>query len=123
MVVTAALTDDEDAGYLVDGDPSPTVWIDEWLGLAAIAVPAGRDPAFRLGDATALEPNDPYNVYGVACFYSAWGRKEDGLHYFETALRRGFAHREWIANDTDLDNIRGEPAFAELVEQYLGQNS
>jgi hypothetical protein len=66
MVVTAALTNDEDAGYLVNGAPSTIVWIDEWLGLAAVAAPAGRDPAFGIGDATAVEPGDPVLLPGTA---------------------------------------------------------
>ncbi len=65
--------------------------------------------------ALAIDPDDPYNVYGAACLYSRDGQIDQGIHYFERALKAGFAHRAWIESDTDLDSIRSDPRFQRLL--------
>ncbi len=91
-----------------------------YLGATARVDLGDREGGFEWAErALSMSPDDPYNVYGIACFYSRFGEQEEGLRLFETALRAGFSHRAWIDNDGDLDNIRSHPRFAELVKQYL----
>jgi adenylate cyclase len=61
--------------------------------------------------AYSLDPDDPYIVYGIACFFSRLGETEEALGYFEQALRAGFSHVEWIKNDSDFDTMRDHPRF------------
>jgi TolB-like protein/Tfp pilus assembly protein PilF len=58
-----------------------------------------------------LDPDDPYIVYGIACFHSRIGKTEEAVAYFEQAVRAGFSHVEWIKNDSDFDQIRNHPRF------------
>lgn len=59
----------------------------------------------------ALDPEDPYIVYGIACFHSRLGRSEEAIDYFEQAVRTGFSHVEWVKNDSDFDSIGNHPRF------------
>ena len=43
------------------------------------------------------------------------GDADRALDHFENALKAGFAHKEWLENDTDLDPIRDTDRFRELV--------
>jgi adenylate cyclase len=58
-----------------------------------------------------LDPDDPYIVYGVACFHSRMGLIDQAVTYFEQAVRAGFSHAEWIKNDSDFAPIRDHPRF------------
>jgi adenylate cyclase len=64
----------------------------------------------------SLEPNDPYIVYGLACFHCRVGNLEEGMNFFEQSVRAGFTHKEWVMNDTDLDPIRKNPRFKSLIK-------
>ncbi len=59
-------------------------------------------------------------AYNLACSYSLLGKSEKALDWLETALDEGFADRAILDGDSDLDAIRPEPRFEELVERYLG---
>lgn len=70
--------------------------------------------------AYAIAPDDSYNVYGQACFYSLIGETQDAIRYFEEALDAGFAHLEWVENDSDLDALRDDPRFQALIDRLRG---
>ena len=75
-----------------------------------------RDEAVSWAErAYALDPDDPYLIYGIACFYAQLGDPDRALDHFENALKAGFAHKEWLEKDTDLDPIRDTDRFRELV--------
>ena len=76
-------------------------------------VDRGREWAEK---AMAMAPDDPYNTYGGACFFTLTGDTDRALDFFERSIRNGFAHREWIENDTDLDAIREHPRFVAAME-------
>jgi tetratricopeptide (TPR) repeat protein len=87
-----------------------------YLGSHALLELDQRNEAIRWAErAYALDPEDPYLVYGIACFYAQLGDPERALDHFENALKTGFAHREWLENDTDLDPIRDTERFRRLV--------
>jgi tetratricopeptide (TPR) repeat protein len=54
-------------------------------------------------------------VYNVACCESLAGRKDDAIEHLRLAIDRNERVRELAAEDSDLDAIRDEPAFKELV--------
>jgi hypothetical protein len=64
-----------------------------------------------------LEDNPEYPAlfYNVACVESLAGRKEDALEHLRAAVERSGQLRKLAAKDSDLDPIREEPAFKELV--------
>jgi serine/threonine protein kinase/tetratricopeptide (TPR) repeat protein len=63
------------------------------------------------------DPRDPYIIYGVACSYSRVGRLEEAVDYFEKSVSCGFAHKDWIEQDADLDPIRELPRFRAIVDR------
>jgi non-specific serine/threonine protein kinase len=62
------------------------------------------------------DPQDPYIVYGVACSYARVDRVEEAVDYFEKSVACGFAHKDWIEHDADLDNLRDHPRFKAIVD-------
>lgn len=71
--------------------------------------------AERLGPVLADDP--PYSVihYNAACIFSLTGRSEEALEHLRRAIELSANARDYAKNDTDLDAIREEPAFKELV--------
>ena len=66
--------------------------------------------------AVILEPNEIAVLYNATCIYSELGMFEEALDYFEKAIDAGFASREWIDNDSDLDPIRDHPRFQKVLK-------
>jgi serine/threonine protein kinase/Tfp pilus assembly protein PilF len=67
--------------------------------------------------AFAIDPDDPRLQYNMACNYSLAGKTEQALDYFEMALESGYASREWIDNDVDLDAIRNHARFQKALRK------
>lgn len=67
--------------------------------------------------AFAIDPDDPRLQYNMACNYSLAGKTEQALDYFEMAIESGYASREWIDNDSDLDPIRDHPRFQKTLKK------
>jgi TolB-like protein/Tfp pilus assembly protein PilF len=89
-----------------------------YLGASSLAELGDRDKCFEWARRSySLDPQDPYIVYGVACFHSRLGRIEEALDYFEQAVRAGFTQREWIENDSDFDPIRNHPRFQAILKE------
>ena len=64
-----------------------------------------------------LVPEDPTVHYNLACSLALLGRKETALDALERALDLGYRDADHLANDQDLDALRGEARFVELVER------
>ncbi|MEE9230830.1 MAG: protein kinase [Acidobacteriota bacterium] len=67
--------------------------------------------------ALAVDPNDTGILYNVACIYSLGGLIEEAIGYLERAIEAGFAQKQWIENDSDLDPIRNHPRYQELLDR------
>ncbi|NNK49724.1 MAG: hypothetical protein HKP01_12695, partial [Gemmatimonadetes bacterium] len=55
--------------------------------------------------------------YNVACLYSLEDQTDLAIDCLERAVAAGFGHRDWIEQDPDLDTLREDPRFQELVRQ------
>jgi TolB-like protein/Flp pilus assembly protein TadD len=67
--------------------------------------------------ARAIDPTDSGVLYNVACVYALGGVKHQALDHLEEAIQNGYAHREWLDRDTDLDSIRDDPRFEALRQK------
>lgn len=67
--------------------------------------------------ALKTDPDNPYNLYGIACFYSRYGKVDEAIECFEKSVTTGFAHKEWAEKDSDFDAIREDPRFQELLKR------
>jgi serine/threonine protein kinase/tetratricopeptide (TPR) repeat protein len=79
---------------------------------------AGRNEEGKAETAKAIElnPTDPLMLYNTACFYARIGEKSLALDTLKNAIREGFGEYEWLVRDPDLDSIRGEPEYAQLMK-------
>ena len=64
----------------------------------------------------AIDSEDSQMLYNIACAYSLLGMSEEALSSLETAVDKGFGHKEWLEHDTDLDPIRGTPRFQAIAQ-------
>jgi non-specific serine/threonine protein kinase len=67
--------------------------------------------------AVAIDPDDSYTLYGIVCNYARLGEIDEAIYYLERAVKAGFAHKEWIENDTDLEPIRNDPRFQAILNK------
>ena len=86
---------------------------------------AEYQPAYEAGDyegviARAREPLEasgyPMTLYNLACCEALTGRKEDAIGHLRVAFEGRPGLRDLAKEDTDLDSLRDEPAFGELVD-------
>lgn len=54
-------------------------------------------------------------LYNLACCESLAGRTDDAIEHLRQALERSDRFREFAKGDSDLDPIRSDPRFADLV--------
>jgi len=87
------------------------------LGMAYAA--ANRVDEARASLAQLQEMSRTHNVspYFLAVIYGYLGETEEALTQLEEALRIGDAWLCWLVVDPQLDTLRGEPRFHEVVKQ------
>jgi serine/threonine protein kinase/Tfp pilus assembly protein PilF len=64
----------------------------------------------------ALNPDDAGVLYNIACAYASLGKPEESIAALERAVDKGYAHKEWMENDPDLDPIRSSPRYQALLQ-------
>jgi TolB-like protein/Flp pilus assembly protein TadD len=67
--------------------------------------------------AVSIDPHDPGTLYNAACTYANIRHIDQALDLLGKAIDAGFAQREWIEHDGDLDPLRKEPRFKVLLER------
>jgi len=71
--------------------------------------------ADRARELTESEPRYAVPLYNLACCESLAGRTDEALEHLRQAIELMDGMREYAKSDTDLDAIRKEAAFEELV--------
>jgi tetratricopeptide (TPR) repeat protein len=71
--------------------------------------------ADRMRDVVDANPQYPMLAYNLACVESLAGRREDALEHLRRAVEGSERMRTFARDDSDLDAIRDEPGFKELV--------
>lgn len=66
--------------------------------------------------ALELSPNDNVMLYNAVCVYSRINEKKLAVQTLKLITESGFEHYDWIKRDPDLDNIRNEPEYVELMK-------
>lgn len=66
----------------------------------------------------AYSLNETVGLYNLACLYSLLNKKEDAFEWLERALKITPQAKENVQNDPDLDNLRQDPRFKELLNKY-----
>lgn len=63
-----------------------------------------------------LSPTDSLMQYNAACFYAQLGEKQLAINALKQAVAAGYQDYPWLKRDSDLDALRQEPEFIELIE-------
>ena len=71
--------------------------------------------AAALREVIASSPQYGLLFYNLACCESLTGESAEALEHLRTAIGLSDMFRGYAKNDSDLDAIRGEPAFDEIV--------
>ena len=89
-----------------------------YIFFAITLVRAGRIEEAKVKAARAIElsPNDPLMFYNAACFYANVGEKRLALQSLKNGILSGYEFYEWIKRDPDLDSLRNEPEYLELMK-------
>lgn len=98
------------------GKPYEAFGWEVWMPLNALYQSGDYDGAIAKGR-EVIEANPQYAgpVYNLACCESLAGRKADAIEHLRQAIERSERFREFAKGDSDVDPIRDDPAFAELV--------
>lgn len=59
--------------------------------------------------------------FNLACVLSMQDKKEEALSELQKALEGGYLDAEWLKTDREIDNLRKEPQFKELMKKYFPQ--
>jgi Flp pilus assembly protein TadD len=65
-----------------------------------------------------LRPNDPLAHYNLACSYALLKRPENALRTLRRAVELGYRDFRYMREDRDLDSIRHDPRFRQLLREY-----
>jgi hypothetical protein len=89
-----------------------------WAPLGPLYRAGKYDEAADRGRELAeAHPEYPMLLYNVACCESLAGRKADAIEHLRLVNDRSDRFRAYLAEDSDLDPIRDDPAFKELLSQ------
>ena len=56
-------------------------------------------------------------LYNLGCFFSIADQVEPALDALEKSYEAGLSDPEWMAQDSDLDNVRDQPRYKALIER------
>jgi hypothetical protein len=66
----------------------------------------------------ALRPTDPTAHYNLACRYALLKQPDLALVTLRRAMELGYCDFRYMEEDRDLDSIRKDPRFRQLVREY-----
>ena len=73
--------------------------------------------ADRLRVVAEAHPEYADLFYNLACCESLAGRTNDAVDHLQRAIAMSEQFRAYARDDSDLDPIRAEPAFRELIDR------
>ena len=81
-------------------------------------VQSGKVEQAKAEAAKALElnPSDPLMLYNACCFYAQMGEKQLAVETLRNAIIAGYENFDWAKRDSDLEPIRNEPEYIELMK-------
>jgi predicted Zn-dependent protease len=92
----------------------------EMLKVAIAKMAQGKldDAEKELNAARGRDYKEPLVYYNLAVLRLKQARTDEALNQFEAAFMSGFKHYKEMDGDPDLDALRKNPRFAELVKKY-----
>ena len=68
-----------------------------------------------------LRPNDALAHYNLACSFALLKRPDQALKTLRKAIELGYRDFRYMREDRDLDTIRHDPRFRQLMREYEGR--
>jgi tetratricopeptide (TPR) repeat protein len=65
-----------------------------------------------------LRPNDPLAHYNLACSYALLKRPDQAIKTLRRAVELGYRDFRYMREDRDLDSIRHDPRFRQLIREF-----
>jgi tetratricopeptide (TPR) repeat protein len=65
-----------------------------------------------------LRPADPLAHYNLACSYALLKRPDPAIKTLRRAVELGYRDFRYMREDRDLDSIRHDPRFRQLIREY-----
>jgi len=65
-----------------------------------------------------LRPSDPLAHYNLACSFALLKRADQSIKTLQRAVELGYRDFRYMREDRDLEFIRHDPRFRELLQQY-----
>ena len=65
-----------------------------------------------------VRPDEPVFHYNLACSYSLAGQLDPAFAALRKAIELGYTNLEHLTNDRDLDNLKSDRRFADLLELH-----
>jgi tetratricopeptide (TPR) repeat protein len=65
-----------------------------------------------------LRPNDALAHYNLACSYALLKRNDQAIKTLRRAVELGYRDFRFMREDSDLDGIRHDPRFRQLLREY-----
>jgi len=116
---SASALEDETMIILLEGTPGKAYEARGWELWAPLAPLYQRgeyaEVADRLRALVAVVPPYPMLFFNLACCESRCGRTSDALDHLRHAVELSAEFRDSAKDDSDLDAIRDEPAFKQLI--------
>ena len=94
------------------------------LGAGSLIAAGQTDRAERwLKRALEIDPADSVLLYNVACNFAVMGRTDEALVYLAKAIENGTVSGDWMKNDGDLESLRADARFEELLRVVSSTNA
>jgi tetratricopeptide (TPR) repeat protein len=68
-----------------------------------------------------LRPHDALAHYNLACSFALLKRPDQALKTLRKAVELGYRDFRYMREDRDLDSIRHDPRFRQLLREYEGR--
>ena len=75
------------------------------------------DAIAELKQAIQLNPRNFKAYYNMACYYSLLNKIDLAIENLRLSIEYGYSNWDLIETDSDLDNIRKDPRFKEIIAQ------
>ncbi len=81
------------------------------------------DVASTLMLAAEIQPDNPQLFFNLARAQALSGKKREAMESLKKAVEKGFANVEELKNNPDLETVRGERAYKQLIETMSTKSS
>jgi tetratricopeptide (TPR) repeat protein len=102
----------------------PAITLDIYLaqGIRYIQKEEYEKALSELKQALAIDPGNKIGLYNAACCYSLLKKTEKAILFLQKSIDAGFVDWRHIENDKDLDNIRDDERYKEIIKKLKAQD-